>query len=78
MRKGYGRRYALSDSVTKGAWPVVFEGNYKNVMNGKGRLELSNGDIFEGEFHQGYMKEGILIRPNGESIKVRYNYLEDQ
>jgi hypothetical protein len=43
-------------------------------MHGPGRIVLPSGVIFEGEFHRGFMNEGILIKPNGEVVAVRFNY----
>jgi hypothetical protein len=64
-RKGYGRRYAVTDPLSK-VWNVASEGIWDEVMHGQGRMVQACGDIFEGEFHKGSMKQGIVIKPNGE------------
>ena len=51
---------------------------YNEVMNGQGRIELASGDIFEGVFDEGFMKEGTLIKPNGELIAVKYDFKKDK
>ena len=51
---------------------------YDKTMHGQGRIVLASGDIFEGEFHQGFMKEGTLIKPNGEQIAVTYDFERDK
>ena len=76
-RKGYGRRYAITDQHTK-VWNVASEGMHDEAMHGQGRIFLASGDIFEGEFHQGFMKEGTLIKPNGEVKSVKYDWKKDK
>ena len=51
---------------------------YDEAMHGVGRLELASGDIFEGVFHEGFMKEGTLIKPNGEVIAVKYDFKKNK
>ena len=77
VRKGHGRRYAITDPDTT-VWTVAYEGMYDKTMHGQGRIVLASGDIFEGEFHNGFMNEGTLIKPNGEQIPVKYDYERDK
>ena len=51
---------------------------YDEVMHGQGRIELASGDIFEGVFHEGFMKEGTVIKPNGEVIAVKFDFKRDK
>ena len=51
---------------------------YDQTIHGQGRLELGSGDIFDGVFYWGFMKEGTLIKPNGELIAVKYDYKKDK
>ncbi len=55
-------------------WSTQLQGGY---WHGKGKITLSNGRVFIGEFKQGRMSEGILYEMQKDNsytlYKVKYN-----